>query len=109
MPTTPDAYTHRIGRTGRSERQGRAYTFVTPEDHQMVRAVERRMGAAIPQQVFDGLGGATVCKASGPERRPAPARRQAKGPARRRRNRTAVRRKHKPTTEAGAVRANSVK
>ena len=29
MPSTPDGYTHRIGRTGRSERQGRAYTFVT--------------------------------------------------------------------------------
>ena len=52
MPTTPDGYTHRIGRTGRSERQGRAYTFVTPEDHELVRAVERRIGAAIPRQAF---------------------------------------------------------
>ena len=50
MPSTPDGYTHRIGRTGRSERRGRAYTFVTPEDHAMVRAVERRIGTAIPCQ-----------------------------------------------------------
>jgi ATP-dependent RNA helicase RhlE len=50
MPSTPDGYTHRIGRTGRSERQGRAYTFVTPEDNAMVRSVERRIGAVIPRQ-----------------------------------------------------------
>jgi ATP-dependent RNA helicase RhlE len=51
MPNTPDGYTHRIGRTGRSERTGRAYTFVTPEDQELVRAVERRIGAAIPRRV----------------------------------------------------------
>ena len=60
MPTTADAYTHRIGRTGRWQRQGRAYTFVTPDDHDLVQAVQRRMGAAIPRQAFDGLGGAAV-------------------------------------------------
>jgi ATP-dependent RNA helicase RhlE len=49
MPTTPQGYTHRIGRTGRAERQGRAYTFVTPEDGDLVRAVERQIGAAIPR------------------------------------------------------------
>ena len=50
MPTTPQGYTHRIGRTGRAERQGRAYTFVTPEDVHLVRAVERQIGAAIPRR-----------------------------------------------------------
>ena len=29
MPDTPDAYTHRIGRTGRAEQTGEAYTLVT--------------------------------------------------------------------------------
>jgi len=109
MPTTPEGYTHRIGRTGRSERQGRAYTFVTPEDHELVRAVERRMGAPIPRQAFDGLGGAPVRKAACPERQPAPPRRPAKGPARRRRKRNGVRRNRNPASEAGEVRANSVK
>jgi len=50
MPTTPEGYTHRIGRTGRSEREGRAYTFVTPDDRAMVREVERRIGAPIPRR-----------------------------------------------------------
>ncbi len=48
VPTTPDAYTHRIGRTGRSERQGQAYTFVTSEDRQEVRAIERKINMRIP-------------------------------------------------------------
>jgi ATP-dependent RNA helicase RhlE len=55
MPDTPDAYTHRIGRTGRSEREGKAYTFVTPEDQAMVRAVEHRIGAAIPRLEAEGI------------------------------------------------------
>ena len=37
MPDTTDAYTHRIGRTGRAEKTGDAFTFVTREDESMVR------------------------------------------------------------------------
>ena len=44
MPDTTDAYTHRIGRTGRAERTGDAFTFVTPEDRAMVFAIERLLG-----------------------------------------------------------------
>jgi ATP-dependent RNA helicase RhlE len=50
MPGTPEAYTHRIGRTGRAERSGKAYTFVTSEDAALVREVERRIGAPIPRR-----------------------------------------------------------
>jgi len=55
MPNTPDAYTHRIGRTGRAERHGKAYTFVTGDDHAMVSEVERRLGAPIPRRTLDGV------------------------------------------------------
>ncbi len=41
MPDTVDAYTHRIGRTGRAERSGDAYTFAAPDDADMVRQIER--------------------------------------------------------------------
>jgi ATP-dependent RNA helicase RhlE len=44
IPDTPEAYTHRIGRTGRAERTGQAHTMVTHEDMGMVRAVERLLG-----------------------------------------------------------------
>jgi ATP-dependent RNA helicase RhlE len=50
VPNTPEAYTHRIGRTGRSERDGKACTFVTREDWGWVRATERMIGEAIPRR-----------------------------------------------------------
>ena len=109
MPTTPDAYTHRIGRTGRSERQGRAYTFVTPDDGELVRAVERRIGAAIPRQRVDGFAGAPVGREVAPEPRPARPQRTSKGPGRWRGKRNGVRGKRKPAGKAGAGRLNSVK
>ncbi|WP_461208748.1 DEAD/DEAH box helicase [Desulfocurvus sp. DL9XJH121] len=44
IPNTVDDYTHRIGRTGRAQRNGEALTFVTDEDAATVRAIERAMG-----------------------------------------------------------------
>jgi len=44
MPDTADAYIHRIGRTGRAQRSGDAFTLVTPEDNDMIRTLERIMG-----------------------------------------------------------------
>jgi ATP-dependent RNA helicase RhlE len=55
MPNTTDAYTHRIGRTGRSDHQGKAYTFVTAEDHELVFKVEKRLGAPIPRREVQGI------------------------------------------------------
>jgi ATP-dependent RNA helicase RhlE len=55
MPSTVDAYTHRIGRTGRAEREGKAYTFVTGDDRQLVGAVERRIGTPIPRKTVEGF------------------------------------------------------
>ncbi len=45
MPDTADAYIHRIGRTGRAQRTGDAFTLVTPEDNDMIRTLERIMGS----------------------------------------------------------------
>ncbi len=53
MPNTLDAYTHRIGRTGRAEREGKAYTFVTADDHALVRVLERSFGATIPRRTVN--------------------------------------------------------
>ena len=41
MPDTVDAYTHRIGRTGRAEQSGEALTFAIPDDAEMVQKIER--------------------------------------------------------------------
>lgn len=48
IPDTADAYVHRIGRTGRAEREGQAFTLVTPDDDKMVRDIEKRVGYKIP-------------------------------------------------------------
>ncbi len=55
VPNTPEAYTHRIGRTGRAELEGRALTFATREDGAWLRATERKLGAPIPREVVKGF------------------------------------------------------
>jgi ATP-dependent RNA helicase RhlE len=55
VPNTPEAYTHRIGRTGRSGNEGRAFTFVTADDRDWIRATERMIGSAIRQEKVDGF------------------------------------------------------
>ena len=52
MPDTADAYIHRIGRTGRAQRTGDAFTLVTPEDNDMIRALERIMGGPIRRELL---------------------------------------------------------
>jgi ATP-dependent RNA helicase RhlE len=53
MPDTADAYIHRIGRTGRAERTGDAFTLVTPDDNDMIRTLERIMGQPLARKTFD--------------------------------------------------------
>ena len=55
MPDTLDAYTHRIGRTGRMARQGTALTLVTQDDLPMVRTIERLFGRAVEQRKLAGF------------------------------------------------------
>ncbi|MBN1894332.1 DEAD/DEAH box helicase [bacterium] len=55
MPDTPDAYIHRIGRTGRAERNGDAFTFVTPEDEAMVKTLEKIMNQSLERRTLDGF------------------------------------------------------
>jgi ATP-dependent RNA helicase RhlE len=55
VPSTTEAYTHRIGRTGRASRSGEAFTFVTQEDHQMVRSIERVLGNTLPRRKIEGF------------------------------------------------------
>jgi ATP-dependent RNA helicase RhlE len=52
IPSTPEAYIHRIGRTGRATRSGEAYTLVTGEDKDMVRAINRIIGSEIEQRTL---------------------------------------------------------
>lgn len=55
MPDTADAYTHRIGRTGRAEKTGDAFTFVTNEDADMVRTIEKILGEKLARKTLAGF------------------------------------------------------
>jgi ATP-dependent RNA helicase DeaD len=49
VPTSPDTYVHRIGRTGRVGRSGRAITFVEDRQKRELEAIERHIGTKIAQ------------------------------------------------------------
>jgi ATP-dependent RNA helicase RhlE len=55
MPDTADAYIHRIGRTGRAQHSGDAFTFVTPDDQAMVKKIESMMKVKLPQKKLPGF------------------------------------------------------
>ncbi len=40
VPSSPDAYVHRIGRTGRAGREGTAITLVEPREHRLLGNIE---------------------------------------------------------------------
>jgi ATP-dependent RNA helicase RhlE len=50
MPDTVDAYTHRIGRTGRACQTGEAFTFASQADEMMIREIEQVLGARIERR-----------------------------------------------------------
>ena len=49
VPTSPDTYVHRIGRTGRVGRSGRAITFVEDRQKRELEAIERHIGTSVAQ------------------------------------------------------------
>jgi len=55
MPDTVDAYTHRIGRTGRAEHSGEALTFAMPDDADMVRKIERVLKTKLERRSLPGF------------------------------------------------------
>jgi ATP-dependent RNA helicase RhlE len=55
MPDTTDAYTHRIGRTGRAHKNGQAFTFAVEDDEAMVRQIERAIGSPIERRRLEGF------------------------------------------------------
>ena len=60
MPDTVDAYTHRIGRTGRALQSGEAFTFATNEDTQMLKLIEKTLGDPIERRHLPGFDYAKV-------------------------------------------------
>ncbi len=72
MPDTADAYTHRIGRTGRLHRSGIALSFATPEDSQMLRVIEHLVREPIERKFIKVPQKAAESASEEPVRQQAP-------------------------------------
>jgi ATP-dependent RNA helicase RhlE len=49
VPAVPDDYVHRVGRTGRADAVGTAFTLVSPEEEGSLRDIERAIGRRLPR------------------------------------------------------------
>jgi ATP-dependent RNA helicase RhlE len=81
MPDTVDAYTHRIGRTGRATRTGDAFSFVTRKESAFLWSIENVIGEKLETRTLEDFdytvaapkssGGITGSRYSEGRRRPA--------------------------------------
>jgi len=55
VPSSPDDYIHRVGRTARAELTGDAFTFVSPEEEPDLAAIERVVGRRLPRVTLPGF------------------------------------------------------
>ena len=55
IPKNPEDYVHRIGRTGRAQREGDAFTLITGEDFPAARDVEKYLGEKIDRLQLEGF------------------------------------------------------
>jgi ATP-dependent RNA helicase RhlE len=55
VPPAPEDYIHRVGRTGRAELTGEAFTFFSPDEEGDIRNIERAIGRKLPRVVLDGF------------------------------------------------------
>jgi len=70
MPDTVDAYTHRIGRTGRVHKSGEAFTFMAQGDEPIVREIEKLLGKRIERRQLPGFNyGGSMPKGQAPRNR----------------------------------------
>jgi ATP-dependent RNA helicase RhlE len=58
LPSVAEDYVHRIGRTGRAQMAGAAFTLVTPTDEVMVRKIETILKQRIQRQRLAGISDA---------------------------------------------------
>lgn len=55
MPTYPNDYIHRIGRTGRAGKEGTAISFLSIDEHKFLRGIEELINNKIPQKIEEGF------------------------------------------------------
>jgi ATP-dependent RNA helicase RhlE len=81
FPMHAEDYVHRIGRTGRAQAVGDAISFVTPEDRDSLRQLERFIGRGIVRKQAEGFDYRASAPAFRPEQRPGQQAPRRHGPA----------------------------
>ena len=83
VPAVPDDYVHRVGRTGRAEATGDAFTFVSPQEEGDLRRIEHAIGKRLPRVTVPGFeapaGGAPQPAGAQRRGRPGPQRSRYRG------------------------------
>jgi ATP-dependent RNA helicase RhlE len=54
LPNVPEDYVHRIGRTGRAGREGVAVSLVSPDEHGLLRDIEKLLKRQVPREALPG-------------------------------------------------------
>lgn len=81
VPENPEDYVHRIGRTGRAQKEGDAYTILTADELENARSVEHYIGQKIEKRKLEGFPYNYTALL---EDNPAPVRKRRPAPKRRR-------------------------
>lgn len=55
VPPASEDYIHRVGRTGRAEMTGEAFTFYCPDEEGDIRAIERAINKKLPRVILEGF------------------------------------------------------
>jgi ATP-dependent RNA helicase RhlE len=95
MPDTADAYTHRVGRTGRVQKAGEALTLALPQDEGMVQRIERVLGKPLERRRLADFNYGTFNPEARPKSNGNGKARPATSNGNRRRSGTARRRPHR--------------
>lgn len=55
VPHVPEDYIHRVGRTARADATGEAFTLVSPDEENDLRAIEKMIGRKLPRRTVEGF------------------------------------------------------
>jgi ATP-dependent RNA helicase RhlE len=55
VPHLPEDYIHRVGRTARAEATGEAFTLVSPEEENDLKAIEKSISKKLPRRTLEGF------------------------------------------------------
>jgi len=69
VPTVPEDYVHRIGRTGRMEAEGDAFILVAPPEEKLLVKIERQIGQRLPRVTLPDFDYAQAAPARPPQAR----------------------------------------